>query len=344
MERTLDHSALVQYGATFSERVLSQAYEQQDKISGQAILSISPIKQVNFFIVKALFDQWQQEMDSLKSPYFDYNNEEVQIALEEFMNVLSQHISVAEPQLKPLTEAAVQDTLTLLMSPATYYRRTLDGMRREQLYAEDVKAWRKYVKIHRQPLENLMDRIVSGAGGEISVGEADRVLQEAIHTLAIEDPSEYLSLFSQVATVAEDDLYEADEPSFEPAPTLREVAPEPEEEVTTADPASEEEEPALKTLNDELSPSQRGTLADLHRQQKIENIKTYIGVNQRFMFIRELFDNNADEYNRALDELEQKNTYIEAFNHLRNEYAQPHRWKMDSEEVVEFLEIVAKRF
>ena len=343
MERTLDYSSLEQYSSTFSERILSHAYAQQDTISGPAILSISPVKQVNFFIIKALFDRWQREMDSLKSPYFDYGHEEVQIALEDFMNALSQHISVAESQLKPLAEAAVQDTLLLLLSPAAYYQRTLEEMHREWLYVEDVKEWMKYVKIHRSPLEKLINQISTGTEAAVSSDEASRWLQTSAHELTTEDPSEYLSLFSQVAAVSEDDLLERSEPPPADLPSPPdEAAPMSEEDEPST--TSEEGTSLLKTLNDELSPSQRATLADLHRQQKIENIKTYIGVNQRFMFIRELFDNNAEEYNRALDELEQKNTYIEAFNHLRNQYAQPHRWKMDSEEVVEFLEIVAKRF
>lgn len=342
MERTIDHSALEQYSNAFSEQVLNKAYAHQEKISGQAILSISPVKQVNFFIIKALFDQWQREIDSLKSPYFDYGDEEVQIALEEFMNVLSQHILVAESQLNPFAKAAVQDTLLLILSPATYYQQTLDRIDHQQLYLEDVKEWIKYVKIHRGPLEKLLDRIAATDGVGASKSEADQWLQEAARELTLEDPAEYLSLFSQVATVAEDDLVESTPSPSDSAVEASTSSSEEQEPLTDLSP--EEESPGLKTLNDELSPSQRATLADIHRQQKIENIKTYIGVNQRFMFIRELFDNNTDEYNRALDELEQKNTYIEAFNHLRNEYAQPHRWKMDSEEVVEFLEIVAKRF
>lgn len=339
MDRTIDHSALEQYSATFSERVLSKGYAHQHKISGPAILSISPVKQVNFFIVKALFDQWQREMDNLKSPYFDYNDEEVQIALEEFMNALSQHISVAQLQLRPLTEAAVQDTLLLILSPPTYYRQVSNRMRRGQWYAEDVKGWIKYVKVHRSPLERLAERIAATDGVGISSDEAARLLQEASVGLVTENLSDYVSEFSQIASLSEEDLIET---SGDPPAGFSESTAESSAYHSAS--GSEKEVPVSKTLNDELSPSQKATLADLHRQQKIENIKSYIGVNQRFMFIRELFNNNTEEYNQALDELERQNTYIEAFNHLRNQYAQPHRWKMDSEEVVEFLEIVAKRF
>ena len=351
MKRTLDHSAVADYSRTFSERALREAYADQSKLSGQDILSMSPVKQVNFFVIRALFDQWQQEMDRLKSPYFDYQNEEVQLALEEFMNTLSQHISVAEAELKPLTEAAVRDTLVLLLSPADYYEQSLEQHGDQPWYAEDVKAWIKYVKIHREPLERLLARAEAVGGKQLASDEAQSLLHQALDELSLSDPTDALRQFASVAPVTAEDLYEVSAPE-EPA----EAPPAEPEEMSEYD--HEVEEPSamplaegneakiasLRTLNDELNAGQKATLADLHRQQKIANIKSYIGVNQRFMFIRELFNNNADEYNRALDELEQKNTYIEAFNHLRNEYAQPHRWKMDSEEVVEFLEIVAKRF
>ena len=340
MERTLNQPALEQYSQTFSERVIEQAYAHQDRVSGQGILSLAPVKQVNFFVIKALFDQWQHEIESLKSPYFDYDNEEVQSALEEFVNVLSQHILVAKTELKPLVQAAARDTLQLLLAPSVYYRQALDALGHDRLFEEDGKDWIKYVKINRSPLQHLNDQLAARAEG-ISKDEADQLLQEAARDLTPENPSAYLSELSEVAALSEEEvvLSTTDSAPASPEPDLPFTASEPIEEVSPSPGES-----STRTLNDELSPSQRATLADLHRQQKIENIKTYIGVNQRFMFVRELFDNNAEEYNRALDELEQKNTYIEAFNHLRNEYAQPHRWKMDSEEVVEFLEIVAKRF
>ena len=341
MDHTLDYAALEQYSRTFSEQVVHEVYAHQQRVSGPDILSVSPVKQVNFFVIKTLFEQWQQEIDRLESPYFDYGHEDVQVALEEFMNTLSQHISVAEPELLPLLVTATQDALLLALSPVDYFRRVLDRLSQEQLYAEDVKGWIKYVKMNREPLDALSDRVAETNGAGIPVAEAARLLQAKARELSAELPADYQQAFSQVVPLSERDLLEADQPASS--------SPEPPSEV--AEPASQEEdEPASeapaspRTLNDELTSAQRATLADIHQQQKIANIKSYIGVNQRFMFIRELFGNNAEAYNQALDELEQQNTYIEAFNYLRNQYAQPNRWKMDSEEVVEFLEIIAKRF
>ncbi len=342
MESTLDHSAVERYSRTFSSKVLSEAYTDHDQVSGQDILSLSPVKQVNFFVIKALFDQWQQEMDRLKSPYFNYHHEEVQLALEEFMNTLSQHISVAKPQLEPLLEVAVRDTITLMLSPIDYYQRTLSSGSADPLYAEDVKTWSKYVKINKEPLEKLLERAHTSDDASVSLSEAQQLLEQVAQSLSNASKEEYLRTFATVEPVSVSDLTEVEAP--EPAHSIVPDSVPVQEDAPQQEEATDDAEPIMRTLNDELNAGQSGTLADMHRQQKIANIKSYIGVNQRFMFIRELFDSNADEYNKALDELEQQNTYIEAFNHLRQAYAQPHRWKMDSEEVVEFLEIVAKRF
>ncbi len=341
MEPSLDHAALEQYSRTFSERVVREVYTHQHRVNGPDILAISPVKQVNFFVIKALFEEWQQEIDRLESPYFNYDHEEVQVALEEFMNVLSQHIAVAEPELHPLLVTATQDALLLALSPTDYFQRVLDRLNREQLYAEDVKGWIKYVKMNRAPLDALSDRVAASNGTGISVAEAARLLQSKASELPAELPADYQQAFSQVVPLTERDLLETNQPSSAP--------PEPASEETDpiyseVDESTTETSALPRTLNDQLTAGQRATLADIHQHQKIANIKSYIGVNQRFMFIRELFGNNAEAYNQALDELEQQNTYIEAFNYLRNHYAQPNRWKMDSEEVVEFLEIIAKRF
>ncbi len=340
MKPSLDYTALEQYSRTFSERVVREVYTHQQRVNGPDILSISPVKQVNLFVIKALFEQWQQEIYRLKSPYFDYDHEEVQVALEEFMNILSQHISVAEPELLSLLTTATQDALLLALSPVDYFQSVLDRLNQEQLYTEDVKGWAKYVKMNRAPLDTLSDRVAESNGAGVSVSEAAQLLQMNAAELPAELSSDYQQAFSQVVPLTDRDLLETSQfPASSPEPPLEvaESAPREEEPVTEA-PA------APRTLNDEHTSAQRATIADIHQQQKIANIKSYIGVNQRFMFIRELFGNNAEAYNQALDELEQQNTYIEAFNYLRNQHAQPNRWKMDSEEVVEFLEIIAKRF
>ena len=62
------------------------------------------------------------------------------------------------------------------------------------------------------------------------------------------------------------------------------------------------------------------------------------------MFTKSLFGNSTEEFERAVEDLDNYASYVEAFNYLRKDFAGKYHWKMDSEEVIEFLEIVAKKY
>ena len=355
MERKLNDAAIDAYSTDFTQRLLSSAYAQRARLSGQEILSISPVKQVNLFIINGLFEQWQLETENLKSPYFDYAEEEVARALEDFMNVLSQHISVGREALAPLVVRAIRDALLLTLSPLDYFHEQIMQHPESEWSPEDWQRTTKYVKIHRPLVEGFAERLAQQAPlpREATAQLLREVYQQRRDDL--ENPALYLRPFSEVLPVAMETLYEEEAEAPAPSYQSREEAPEStapsyqssvEETASEAPTADTSKTVAMpKTLNDLLSNGASGaTLADVHERQKINNLKSYIGVNQRFMFIRELFGNDADAYNRALETLEGQNTYVEAFNYIRNQYAQQYRWKMDSEEVVEFLEIMAKRF
>ena len=61
------------------------------------------------------------------------------------------------------------------------------------------------------------------------------------------------------------------------------------------------------------------------------------------MFINELFSGSQAEYQEALEKLEVSNHRREALAVLQP-YQQKHQWDDESEEVVEFMEILSKKF
>ncbi|MEM8965931.1 MAG: hypothetical protein AAGE93_05905 [Bacteroidota bacterium] len=346
MERKLDQALVEQYSEEFTEKVLSLAYANEERLSGKDILNLTPVKQVNLLIVKSLFDQWQQEIDKLRSPYFDYSSEEVQQALDDFINILSQHISVDRSHLQPLVVKAVQDTLYLVFSPATYYRQQVRQLTTEGLREEDLLTWLKYVKVNRSLLEQYLDTFRQKAESILEPSAATQLLEETISQFSgsREDATSYVASFSEIYSFEPDQLLATEET------VQAEYTPSPSEEAPPPPPKMEEHETATsdstRTLHDYLSEQSPAntTLTDIQKKHKIDSIREYIGVNQRYMFIRELFGNNPQEYQQAIYDLDQKQSYVEAFNFLRHEFAQKYHWKMDSEEVVELLEIVSKRY
>lgn len=348
MESKLNLNTVKEYSEAFTASILDQVYAEKEKLGGQEVLNLTPVRQVNLFVINDLLNKWKAETKKLRSPYFDFESEEVREALQEFMNTLSQHIAIGREQLTPLLEAATQNTLILLLDPQYFYYQVLSNVR-YSLNKENIAELFKYVKVNRFFPNALMQHMEREQKDELHASYALWLLDDKSEQLAQEqeDSSTFIHDFSQVVTLQQNTLYRqrlgsaATQPVHTPVsnhqPAFQEPAP-------SREPVQQELSSGPKTLNDYLNRTGGSTLADIHEKRKIDSIRNNISVNQRFMFVRELFGNNAEEYNQALSTLEQEHTYAEAFNYLRKEYATKYRWRMDSEEVIEFLEIISKRY
>lgn len=103
-----------------------------------------------------------------------------------------------------------------------------------------------------------------------------------------------------------------------------------------------------KTLGDSFHKERSvNDLIDLDKtnlEQKLSNrpvinIKSAIGINDRFQFIRELFDGNADMFSKAVTELDAKNDIKEAVEYLQQNF----KWKKN-ETSLKFVNLVKRRF
>jgi len=98
-----------------------------------------------------------------------------------------------------------------------------------------------------------------------------------------------------------------------------------------------------ETLNDQLNPD-RETVAGIHEAKKIDNILANISVNQRYMFVNDLFSGDTDQFTKAFEKLEGHQNYQEAVDDLNNTYAAPNHWDLESAPYRELLEILNKRY
>jgi len=85
---------------------------------------------------------------------------------------------------------------------------------------------------------------------------------------------------------------------------------------------------------------QKKDLSSKIQSKPIDDIKKAIGLNDKFLFIKELFHSNSDLYNEAIEVINQAGNYIEALNYLKANYD----WDYQSEEVTNFLDIVKRKF
>lgn len=73
-------------------------------------------------------------------------------------------------------------------------------------------------------------------------------------------------------------------------------------------------------------------------QQHYSNadIREYIGINDKYLFISELFGNNKDAYDEVISEINTFDTEEEAISWLNNTVYQQYQWKDDMEALQSF--------
>ncbi len=71
----------------------------------------------------------------------------------------------------------------------------------------------------------------------------------------------------------------------------------------------------------------------------IGSIQTAIGINDRFQYIRELFEGSADNFTRTVADLDSMNDLKEAVNYLQTHF----KWKKN-ETSLKFVNLIKRRF
>ncbi len=109
-----------------------------------------------------------------------------------------------------------------------------------------------------------------------------------------------------------------------------------EDPLATAAPAS---------LNDKLSASHppRVTLAEKLQKKPISDLKTSIGLNQKFLFMNDLFKGENAAYNEAVEKLNSFSSLEDAKNYLL-QLGTAHNWNHDSESANQFTELIERRY
>jgi hypothetical protein len=110
--------------ASIVEQVTQDLFSKvkyQAFLNGKQIAEFCHYEQVNRFLLFQIYIDWKAHIQKLKHPYFNFQHPEVKDALEEFLNVLSNHIQVEQKDFKVLLEKAVYNTLKLLEDPLQSY-------------------------------------------------------------------------------------------------------------------------------------------------------------------------------------------------------------------------------
>ena len=175
------------YSSTFTEKIIDAAYARQVLLSGQVLLRLTPSQQVNLFVLKALYRAWQKETLRLESPYFDYQHPSVRQALQDFMNILSKHISVRKNTLAPILQEAVLDTLHLMFSPERFFRQELIT-RTQTLSTAYLKNTARYLRIQQAMFKVFADTFQTLHKHTLSAKETEQFFEQCVVRMPSAEP------------------------------------------------------------------------------------------------------------------------------------------------------------
>jgi hypothetical protein len=109
---------------------------------------------------------------------------------------------------------------------------------------------------------------------------------------------------------------------------------------TTPEPVQE----AKPTINDLLADRPEATLATKFESEPIADLKAIINLNDKLVFVKDLFNGYSLAYQEAIDMLNKLSSLEEAKNYLNENYAQVNDWASHETTATRFYELVSRRY
>jgi hypothetical protein len=340
---------LEKYAKEYSEMVCDRFFSSKQFITGQDIVQLTGCVQVNFFVIKRLFELWQEELSKLKSnPFFDYRDVAVHEALTQFMNVLSRRIKVERNHLQPLLQTAATQAVMLALDPVSFYQNEVSKAPKGKVN-DYLRENKKYYKWHEKVISFLIDKTGYGHDEKAFVdaiaSNYDKIKDSLesfdLLLISLEDIIPF-DLFAHYEEIYPDqnsgNLAGAHGGSSNQHQFIEEhvVKQEDSTKVENSDAAVQLDSQTLKSGFDSESykwmPGIRGSLFDS------------LTVNQRFMLSKELFLADVDMLKEALQAIDKSTSFDEAVNLVSTEYVDDLGWDTNSEAVNEFLQLIYRRF
>ena len=98
------------------------------------------------------------------------------------------------------------------------------------------------------------------------------------------------------------------------------------------------------SLNDRFAQAETSSLADQLGKQPIKDLISAIGLNEKFLFVEQLFNNDADAYKEQLKILNSMSSFDEAINYINNQLKNKFEWKLKGTVEKKFIRIIERRY
>ena len=81
-------------------------------------------------------------------------------------------------------------------------------------------------------------------------------------------------------------------------------------------------------------------MSTLMQSKPVQNLETAIGINEKFIFTRELFNGDSETYNKTIHILNNSANFNEAFNYIHQTFL----WDLENPTTQKLLELIRRKF
>jgi hypothetical protein len=364
----INSNYLKNYSGEYAQLVCERFFSGRQFITGQEIIQLTSSTQVNFFIIKRLFELWQEELVKLKSsPYFDYRDIGVHDALTQFMNVLSRRIKVERSNLEPMIQTAVAQAIQVATDPVSFYQKEINRAPQGKIN-DFLRENKKYYKWHDRVILFLIDKTGFGHDSDSylrAIAANYQVVKDSLESVNLLlatlgdikafDSDLYLGAGEYAsASVPEPTIHAetADGSFFDTADKSEPVReamfpihePMPEKEVSTP---FQVVKTTITSNGTQLNASKLKAhfATETYKGMKgiMGELSESLALNQRFMFTKELFDGNADLLRHALKAIDEAGSFDSAVDLINTRFVLELGWETESDAVREFMQLVYRK-
>lgn len=101
--------------------------------------------------------------------------------------------------------------------------------------------------------------------------------------------------------------------------------------------------PSSNTVSDKFASTEDKSIASKLKQNKLTDLRDAIGINEKFLFINELFNGDMGRYNKAIDEINSMQNKVGSDTYIM-ELKIEKQWDMESDAYIKFKELVDRKF
>ena len=321
------------YCASYTNNILDTAFKDSPFLKGSDLKELCNPEQINFNLLKAIFLQWEAEVNKFQNPYFDHEASAVQNALKTYMQVLSRHIKLDKGSLRPLLQEAVEETLYQVFDPKYFFENFLWPGDTNHMTLDELVKLKRFLKVNIEFYHELLKPWIDEQKVEITKSDywsrLNVIVEDWVHW---ESNKDYETAFSKVVALNTKTLW-------------NQQAKASTDNLETMDNVNQRFAREVISLNDTLQTDQNLLVDELTKKvDRIESLEKSLNINQKFRFANELFGGDSNEFNEVIKQVDQCSSYHEAIQALENRDALRSQWDEEDQVVIEFLQLLSKRF